>query len=1338
MSSSHITIAESTYTLTDENTTVPEILNFSHVNAVLEDFKIEGPEVNTVIKHLDFAWNNGLVINEIATNFSYTRNRMTFGNLAIRTSESEVRGSLTFDYNREDLADFINKVKVNADIAHAAIAFDDVNLFYNAFGKGKKVVFSSGFEGTLNTLRANDLYMTSGSTVVGGDFYFHHLFTEDIPFKIEATVNGVSSNYRELRTLFPGILENALPPSLEVLGQVTLNGQTVITPNTIDAGLDIYTALGNGYVDVMLKAINTIDRVTYEGDVSLQDFYLGKLINDTRLGKVSLDFNVEGQGFTQHTLNTEIIGKIFSIDYNAYRYKDIEVSGIVKDQLFDGVLHANDKNFKLDFKGLVDFSQEINTFNFTATVDHADLRKLNFVTRDSISIFKGALKMNMTGNTIDDVSGTIDFSKTTYINQNANYYFEDFKITSTFEEDERILEINSPDIITGYVKGKFYFDEVDKLIQNSIGSIYANYSPYDISSDQHMEFDLNVYNKIVEVFYPGIDFGKNTYIKGSMTADNGEFKLTFKSPQLNVFDVAFHDINLQIDNKNPLYNTYIKVDKATADLYTISDFSLINTKIKDTLFFRTEFKGGSNTADEYNLNFYHTFNENSNAVVGLKTSDITFKGNQWFLNKENNRKNKVVFNKTVDTIAIQDIVMNHENEQIQLAGTLIDSTSKDISLQFKEVSLNKITPDIDSLSLNGLVNGRLNILQTNNNYLPSSNLTISDFTVNSNTLGTLTTKITGKDNLSNYVVDVQLINQDIKSLDVQGNITVSGGSSKLDLQASLQELNLEMFSPLGGETISAIRGYASGEVAISGVPKNPDIKGALLLKNAGMKIPYLNVDLSLNEATAVTLYDQTFEFNNAILFDTQYNTQALFNGTISHTNFENWYLDLRLDTQEGRFLVLNTEESEEALYYGTGFMNGTGHIHGRTDRLNIVVNAATEAGTSLKIPISEVTDVGDVSFINFINKNEKDTLSIQKELAEYKGLELQFDLDVTPDAEVEIVIDKRSGSTLKGTGAGNLLIEINTNGKFRMWGDFITYTGTYNFKYGGVIDKRFKVLPGGTINWEGDPFNAAIDMKAVYSLYANPSVLLDSNNFTRKVATDVEIQLEGNLEQIDPDFDIRFPGMNSVTNSELQYRLEEKDKRQLQALSLLSQGTFISEVNISQQALTGNLIETASGLVNEILNDSDGKFDVGLSYEQGGRNPDSDLQIEDRLGVTISTQISDRILVNGKIGVPIGGVTETVVAGDVEVQVLLNEDGSLSAKIFNKENEIRQFLADQQGYTQGVGLSYQVEFDTFRELFRKIFKKSNKKQEKEKEPQQATGKGLINFSDKDKKKNTKS
>ena len=85
---------------------------------------------------------------------------------------------------------------------------------------------------------------------------------------------------------------------------------------------------------------------------------------------------------------------------------------------------------------------------------------------------------------------------------------------------------------------------------------------------------------------------------------------------------------------------------------------------------------------------------------------------------------------------------------------------------------------------------------------------------------------------------------------------------------------------------------------------------------------------------------------------------------------------------------------------------------------------------------------------------------------------------------------------------------------------------------------------------------------------------------------------------------------------------------------------------------------------------------------------------------------SDKILFNGKIGVPIGGIEETLIIGDVQIDFILNEDGTLRAKVFNKENEFR-YIGDELGYTQGIGLSYQVDFQTFRSLLSKIITNNN-------------------------------
>ncbi|WP_423998782.1 translocation/assembly module TamB domain-containing protein [Maribacter sp. IgM3_T14_3] len=1342
LSSSHIDILKSKFKYIDENLENTTVLNFDSLNISAGDFLILGPEVSTDIQEMSFYSNRGLKVDRLATNFKYTKQQMRFDSLKIKTPLSAIDGNLVFNYNREDFADFLNKVNVVAEFKESKVAFDEINLLYNEFGKGKEVTFNANVNGVLNDLNTDNLFLFSDDTGIRGDFNFKNLFSKQKPFSLNAQMKNVTSSYYQLNALLPNLIGNSLPSTFSKLGQFTIRGNAFITNSSIDTKVNLNTAVGSSYVDIVLSNFNNIDNATYKGFISLIDFDLGDFAENKNLGKTTLDFNVEGKGFVKEKLNTEVIGQIYSIEFNNYNYQDLRVSGVIKDQLFDGSLVSNDENLKFDFKGLANVAETRNNFNFIASVDYADLKKLNFI-NDSVSVFKGNVNMDITGTTLDNIIGDINFTQTSYQNVNDTYYFEDFEVTSSFDEDQdRTININSPDIITGFMKGNFKVRELGKLVQNSLGSIYTNYRPFQISDGQNLSFNFKIYNKIVDVFFPEVRFDPNTFIKGNIVADEGDFKLNFVSPSIEAFGTAAENIEVRIDNKNPLFNTFVSVGELDTPYYNFKDFNLINTTLKDTLFFRSEFKGGSDFNDSYNLNFYHTFNKDNKSVIGLKTSDVNFKGNKWVLNKDGDSKNKVILNRALDSITIQEIVMNNEEkEQIRLKGQLADSTYKDLQLQFKIVSLDKITPVIDSLKLQGEVNGTLNVLQKDGIYLPSSNLNIDNFGINDIPLGDLVINIIGNKDLSEFQVNSQLSDNKVEKFSVVGSIDNKGDVPKANLIANFNNFGLEPFSPLGEGVIDNIRGDIDGRVKIEGNVDNPIFNGLLTLDNAGIAVPYLNVDYSFAPQSRVLLKDQTFDFDNIALEDVAKGTRANLDGTITHSFFKDWVLDLNVDTKNDRFLILNTEFKEGDLYYGIGYLNGTGRIFGPTTALNITVDGATAKGTSLKIPLSDVASVGDYSFINFIEKNDKKRLESQRQLKDYQGLELEFNLDVTPDAEIEIVTDTKTGSSLKGTGVGIVLIQINTNGKFEMYGDYVVVTGEFNYKFGGIIDKKFNVEPGGTINWDQKPLEAILSMEAVYSLNANPAPLLDDAGFTRRIPTDVIISLTGQLQKPDIDFGIDFPGTSSIVKSELEYRLQDPTVEEKNAIFLLAQGTFVnSQSGINQQAITGNLVQSASSILNSILSGGNDKFNLGLSYEQGILDRSSDIETDDRIGVTVSTQISDRILFNGKVGVPVGASSETLVAGDFEIQVLLNEQGTLSANFFSRQSEIQAYLSDQQGSTQGAGLSYEVDFNNFKELFQKILAtKPLKKEEpvkKAETPSSVMGNdSLIRFYDKPKSLN---
>lgn len=1298
MKTKNIQLKNTRFRLWDYNSENPQQVDIDSVYAKVSGFSIYNSDVNLQVETGSLIFDKSLKISEMQTNFSYTDSLIGVRNTFVKTPFSEINGDIEFWAKNESFGNFLNDVTLNADIKNSVIGTEDINQFYNGFSAGKIIDIQTHIKGVLNNFSAQNTQAFYQNTSILGDFQLKNLFSDDQEIQVIGSVEKIASVYSDLTSLMPVDLGENLPEMVREFGFFQTNGDFDYTSNAIDLDMAVSSQIGDFSVKGMLFDFSDLKKASYKGNLSTQQLNVGKLLKMNDFGIVSADIQFIGKGLEFPSVEKiSIDGKINQLAYNNYLYQKIDLKGDLKRDNFTGKISANDPNLKLNITGIGSIGKQKN-YDIAAEIDFANLKKLHFV-NDSIANLKGAILLDVKGNSVDEMVGKISFKKVNYLKNKTNYRFEDFVIDASVDENnKRSILINSPDIIHGRIVGEFKISELHKIFQNSLGSVYTNYEPFKVSQGQNVDFDFRINNKIVEVFLPQISLDKNTSVKGSIVSDTNQFKLKFQSPSIGVGDVKFNKINLMMDNNNPLYNAYFEIDQINTGFYKIDNFHLINTTVKDTLFFRTEFRGGK--SDAYTLNFYHTLNKRKSSVVGLKKSKLFFKGNEWVINKDN-RQNKIIFNRNLDSISIENFRMQHKDQTIALNGKLLKNTHKDIHLVFNKVQLFDITPEIEGLSLTGAINGRLSLIQQYDKYFPSSDLVVENFTLNKYAMGDLELGIHGNESLTEFSVNTQFINEKDESFRTIGNIFIRNNKTYLELHTSLQKLNLAPFSPLADGILSNLRGNMTGSAHISGFLTNPTVEGSIKLENAGMGVPYLNIDTDFDPNATITLQNNNFIFNDITLTDVVHKTKAVLGGKIYHKNFLDWFLDLTIDTKNDRFLVLNTKAVDNELFYGTGFIKGNATITGNVNNLSLKVNAVTGEGTKFKIPLSDTQTIGDDSFINFVSKRKmEDDEELQQKT--FEGIEMYFDLNVLPTAEVEIIIDPKNNSNLIGRGAGTLLFEINTNGKFNMWGDFITTSGEYNFKY-EIIDKKFKVLPGGSITWNGDPLNAELqNLKAVYSLYANPSSLLESNQYNRKINTQVQISLEGNLAQPQTVFDIQFPDSNSGLVSELEYRLKDTDKKQLQAFSLLLQGSFLSDTSAGEKVVAYNMLETATGIFNQLLSGNDDKLNLGVSYESGTIDPNQSYSTNDRLGITFSSQITDKFLINGKLGIPIGGATQTAIAGDFEMQYLLSKDGNLSIKAFNRENEIQQYLLDKIGYTQGVGIFYKVEFDSFKELLNQI------------------------------------
>ena len=1301
------------FKLINENNQNPLKFSASNVGGNLEEMAIVGADFSAKARGLYFKTNQGIQVTNLTTNYRYGLNAMYLNNMRLETENSNLIGDLLFKYKIGGLADFSDAVNIEANFKESKVKILDLKKFYKELNGGDVVSFSGKLNGNLNDFDLKKLILTSEKGIhLNGDLSFKNAVNSERGFIFNSDLNNLTATYKELRGILPNVLGKILPSELDKLGQFDLQGKVQLTPSFIEANVQVKSQIGTFISDLKITEISAIDTASYSGDIQLESFDIGVLFNNPLFGEIFLKGQVNGRGFKLENINTKFIGNIAEFNFNGYQYKNIVANGQYQNNKFDGGLVIDDANFKMKFDGLADMSEAVHKFDFKSDISYLNLKKTNLFKRDSISIVKGAMTLDIKGNALNDILGKAVFKNVLYTNQEKEYRFKEFMVSSSLKDSIKTIDIASNDIVQGYIRGKFSFSELLKVAQNALGSIYTNYQPYEVASNQFLDFNFTIYNQIVNVFFPEIFIDNKTKIKGKINGGKNLFRLHLSSPRIALYGADIKTVSLRTDTKNPFYNTSLTAQEVKTKYYNISKLNLLNRTENDTLYFKSVFKGGKRKNEDFNLDFFYTFNPEKKAVLGFEKSSFIFKENTWNINPDKNNTDKITFDLKTNEFVFSQFMLVSGEQKIEFTGNLKGTEEKVLLADFTKLKLQSFLPKIDSLALGGELSGHLDFVQKGGDYAPEGLLTVKDFEVNDFKQGDLSINVKGENSYKKYEVAVAIENEDAKSISAKGILDFSLERPIVDLNVFLEAFKLEAFSPLGKNVLSSLRGTATGDFTLRGFLGNPDMEGELRLEKAGLKFPYLNVDYDFEGESVITLLQQSFILEDFVLVDTKKKSRGVFKGDISHNNFKQWFLSLKIDSDN--LLVLDTENSEESQYYGSAFIDGSAAIYGLTDRLTIDLNVKTMPGTIFVVPIKDIETVDSYNLIHF-KSDEIKTQEIQKEVAleALKGLTLNIDLEVTKDAVAQVVIDEVYGSQLSGRGAGNLQIEINTRGTFNMFGDYVVDSGVYDFKYGGFVNRPFTIQKGGTVSWNGNPADANLEVTAVYKAKANPGVLLENFNANRNIEVDLVTRITGSLFNSKQELDIQLSNVEASIANELEFILNDNNvnEKTTQFISLLAFGNFVNPDKVDFDANT-TITNTASSAIaaafSGLLNNPESKFQLGVDYQQGQNDNDLErLNTDNQVDLSVSTQVSDRIIINGKVGVPIGTQTQASVVGEVKVEVLLNKEGTFRGTIFNRQNEI-QYTAEDQGYTQGIGLSYQVNFNTLSGLLKSAAAKRQK------------------------------
>ena len=1253
--------------------------------------------LEAAIENMSFQRNKGIPLSSLSGQLYLTANKLALKKLFVESNSSFVRGDLVLDTPDFSMASLLNSAAIDLNVKESHWA---TSLLPSKYIKtaDNNIALAATAKGPLADLELDFDLGLKHQTKIAGNAIINYGDTQNFTTQLEELT--ITLNKDDLALYLADSLQSQLPLMPLNWNDLEVRGGGKYTHNVSAESL-LKVQLNEGVVDIDLAAKKTEEGWQLNQNLIFTEFGKGNLVDSNNElilnGALQLQANLAAN--TKMTFEAE--GGITSFYWNERQFNAIQFSSEVTNEKRTLSLTAKDSRSPIALSFRQDLTQVDHPYQVSGNIKGLNLSAFGWTPPDdAVRLFSD---LQISGN--KDALTALKLKQITVKNRLATHAFSN--VDFRFKQDQSLktvqqLEAREHPFV---FKGNFEYSSLGLLIENALREAFLLPKRGQPNENENLIFDFTLDKEVVKALYPKVVAPENIRFKGELSAQQEQSNFEFDLPYIAYLGYRFQDISFTSSLKNLNEITYFQAKKIEGKNFTLANVFLTTRNENNQLKGALAGQFGKSEKRDFLIDFTYQ-QEEENARFDFNTIDLNLGKNKWSID---NSSPTLSYNNNSRSVQFSDFSLSSAEQFLRLEGYY--QSEKDYSLQMKTRSLDlaEALPVGDKFNFAGLLNASINLTENSEQQTRAANLTIDELVINTVAMGDFDFAMEGSSQLKTYPIQLGLVQENDTPLKGSGTLFTAGEQPNLSLDLNFDAFNIAFLSALGKDKLTGIEGKLSGLLNLWGSFDDLKLQGNALLAESELYIPSTNVRYGLGDNTQVLFRNRSIDFPKANLFDTTNSTTGILSGQLRHYNFNAWELDL--DAQSERLLVYDRPEDPEALFYGNGYLNGRANFSGPTKLLTLEVTGSTAEGTTLVIPWKEDKGLSDTSFIDFLHKGDIEQETVTADISDideaFRGFEMLFNLDVNRNAEVEIVVDQSSGSTLSGRGAGNILIETNIDGKFNIWGDFIAYDGIYNFKNLGLIDKKFAVKQGGTIVWEGDPLEAQLNIEATYQVPggANPALLVDNPNFNRKIPTNVDIQLIGNLiKPDDPVFDITFPNTTGIVVSEINYRLADQQRRQLQAISLLSQGIFISDVSVSFQGITNNLYEKASDVFSTLIGANEGKLNVGLNYLQGEENPNFDLRTEDRIGLTLSTQISDRILINGKIGVPIDGVQETVIVGDVQIDFILNESGTLKAKVFNRENDFR-YLGDEFGYTQGMGMSYQVDFNTFQELIEKI--KSN-------------------------------
>lgn len=1300
--------------LDDKNDTIPEKA-WNGIRLDIEDISVSATAYAARISELSLCYNNRICLNEFSGGFLMDGENLKIEKWKFRTDESSTFFSGSVAYSHLDsLFALSNEVQINLDFEGAQFDADELRWATEYYKLNERIHFKGRISGTPQLLKGDDFDIKVGEkTSLVGNWRLMDI-TDTVQRSVVVNVEKLYTNRRFVNEVFSVYKLGDVPEQVNQLEFLDFSGFINAGMNDVSMDSRIATALGSADVDVMLRNYRDSENAVYNGAISLTNFQLDKLLGED-FGKTSLNLKVRGKGLSANSFDVEVEGTLPDIYYSGYDLKNAKVKGTARKNRFSGFFEINDKIADLTFNGLVDLSQKDKLFNFTADVRKVDLAQLNILQTDTIANASMYVEMDFKGPNFDEARGDLIVEGITLETTYDYNYISDFEFHSKDSSGYHLINITSA-VLDGRLSGNFGLVKTPSAVVGMIQQYYkgVEFSVPENLGSQQLAFDIEVksIDPITRIFSSDLLLEPGMTISGLFDSGKPQLIAQISSDGVAYQDYRVHNFDIQISNTSRSLKTNLNaeyIDLAVDhDLYQ-PEVALVLRR--DTAFLNANWWNKAGTVRKGDLHLYSTTRDDT-LIFGTSTSSVYILDSVW------NIHNKGRIEYASDYLFVDGLALNSGADQIAINGEVVDAIeSSKLRVSLSDFGLHWLDPLIKdpSTKLTGKVRGDVDVLDLFKKPYVLSALNVDSLKLNGEYLGELSVGTNWEKEQSILSVNGDMQRGNIQVMRLAGAYYANSPDKRTSLRAHFEKFKVMAFQPYTSSFLDDLKGFVGGDIELSLRNGKGSLLGELELNKTSFHVPLTNVVYNIDGTHKVVFTENAITFDNVKVMDPRYQTRATASGKVSHRQLKNWAIDLEIETDS--LFALNTDATMNDSYYGRAFATGSFEIHGAFNRLMMDITARTEKGTSFSIPLSGSSEVSNKNFIQFVKKDETNALNQSQGIRSTKSssIEMEFNIEVTSDAVAELIFDPTVGDIMRGKGYGNLRMVMNKEGEIFLWGDYNVTSGDYLFTLQNLINKKFEIQRGGLLRWDGDPYDASIDLTASYNLRTSLNPLQISDSSRTKQAVRLDLHLTNNLMNPNIGFDVLLPNSNSLVQEEVNQILRnDENEMNRQVFSLLIMNSFLTPEyannlaggNYLNQGLANNTAEMLSNQLSRWVSQIDDRFDLGVNYEQGTEFEQQQVEL------ALSTQLfNDRVTINGNLGVPIGNEsTSSQLVGDVEVEVRISQDGNFRARAFNRSTQFDP-LVSQYNYRQGVGIIYRTEFNSLDELKKKVFGRDPKEEE---------------------------